>query len=56
MLWRGAIAWPSRILFGLGGVALIYPAVTTSIIGASLTLVAIRHDRLLRKQKTPAAA
>ncbi|MFC2065936.1 TRAP transporter permease [Chloroflexota bacterium] len=55
--WFGTINVVQRVLFGVGGVALAYPSVTTSIIGGALILPAILYAIARRaKQRESFAA
>jgi TRAP transporter 4TM/12TM fusion protein len=49
--WWGKIGLPSRVLFGLGGLALIYPRIMISLIGVIMISGAFLFHILIRQQK-----
>ena len=52
----GRIDLPSRVVFGAGGLLIIFPELTTSLIGASLLVAVIAFNLLMQRRRGDANA
>ncbi|MFC2066862.1 TRAP transporter permease [Chloroflexota bacterium] len=53
--WWGKLGMLPRLLFGLGGLGMVYPAITTSVAGGAIILIASLYQHALKKGRSTVA-